>query len=130
MRILLDTNRYRDLCDALPEALEIIRRVDVIHMPFVVLAELRSGFLCGTLARKNEQYLVRFLNSDRVRILHADESTTHHFAQIFAQLRLQGTPIPTHDIWIAALAIQHDLLLYSRDKHFDHLPQIARIDQS
>lgn len=128
MRILLDTNRYRDLCDALPETLDIIQRADTIYMPFVALAELRSGFLCGTLARKNEQYLIRFLNSDRVRILHADESTTHHYAQIFAQLRLQGTPIPTHDIWIAALAVQHDLLLYSRDKHFDHLSQIARLD--
>lgn len=56
----------------------------------------------------------------------ADEETTHHFARIFAQLRLQGTPIPVNDIWIAALAVQHDLLLFSRDQHFDCLPQVAR----
>jgi len=130
MRLLLDTNRYRDLCDGDSETLETIQQADTIHIPFVVLAELRSGFLCGTMARKNEQHLTRFLNSNRVKTLYADESTTHHFAQVFAQLRLQGTPIPINDIWIAALAIQHGLLLFSRDKHFDNLPQVAREDRS
>ncbi len=127
MKILLDTNRYRDLCEGSPDALETIQMADTINLPFVVLAELRSGFLCGSRARQNEQYLVRFLNSERAEVLYADENTTHHFAQVFAQLRKQGAPIPVNDIWIAALAIQHDLLLYSRDKHFDNLAQIARI---
>ena len=127
MKILLDTNRYRDLCEGSPDALETIQMADTINLPFVVLAELRSGFLCGSRARQNEQYLVRFLNSERAEVLYADENTTHHFAQVFAQLRKQGTPIPANDLWIAALAIQHDLLLYSRDKHFDNLAQIARI---
>jgi predicted nucleic acid-binding protein len=39
----------------------------------------------------------------------------------------RGTPIPTHDIWIAALVVEHGLTLLSRDKHFDRLPQILRI---
>jgi predicted nucleic acid-binding protein len=126
MRVLLDTNRYRDFCDGEEVAVDIIQRARLIYLPFVVLAELRSGFLCGTLARRNEKSLTLFLNSDRVRVLLADEETTHHFARIFSQLRLQGTPIPVNDIWIAALAVQHDLLLFSRDRHFDCLPQVAR----
>jgi len=127
MKILLDTNRYRDLCAGDPDVLETIQVADTINLPFVVLAELRSGFLCGSRSRQNEQFLVRFLNSERTEVLYADENTTHHFAQVFAQLRKQGSPIPVNDIWIAALAIQHDLLLYSRDQHFDNLAQIARI---
>lgn len=128
MRLLLDTNRYRDLCDGRKDTIEVFQGAAKIYVPFVVLAELRSGFLCGTLSRQNEKYLTMFLNSERVEPLFADEDTTHHFARIFAQLRLQGTPIPANDIWIAALAIQHDLLLYSRDKHFDSLPQVARVE--
>ncbi len=128
MRLLLDTNRYRDFCEGDAAAADIIQRARVIYLPFVVLAELRSGFLCGTLARRNEKTLTIFLNSERVRVLLADEETTHHFARIFAQLRLQGTPIPVNDIWIAALAVQHDLLLFTRDGHFDCLPQVARCD--
>jgi len=126
VNILIDTNRYRDFCDGEPSALDAIQRARTIAIPFVVLAELRAGFLCGTLASRNEQTLTRFLNAKRVRILFANEDTTHHFARVFAQLRLQGSPIPINDIWIAALAIQHDLLLLSRDVHFDVLPQIAR----
>ncbi len=47
--------------------------------------------------------------------------------RVYRQLRAQGTPIPTNDMWIAALVLQPNLVLYVRDRHFDHLPQIARI---
>jgi tRNA(fMet)-specific endonuclease VapC len=126
VKILVDTNRYRDFCEGDKDALDVIQRARIVYLPFVVLAELRAGFLCGTLARQNEKSLTLFLNSPRVRVLLVDEDTTHHFARIFAQLRLQGTPIPVNDIWIAALAVQHDLVLFSRDRHFDSLPQVAR----
>jgi tRNA(fMet)-specific endonuclease VapC len=98
-----------------------------IHIPYVVLAELRAGFLCGTVAKRNERILIQFLNRPRVKILLPDEATTHHYARVFAQLRAQGTPIPTNDMWIAALVLQHDLQLYSQDSHFDNLPQIPRL---
>ena len=96
-------------------------------MPFIVLAELRAGFQIGTRAKQNERVLIRFLNSPRVRLLLPDEQTTHHYAALFAQLRKQATPIPTNDIWIAALVLQYDLVLLARDSHFDHLPQLARL---
>jgi tRNA(fMet)-specific endonuclease VapC len=57
----------------------------------------------------------------------ADEDSTHHYARLFRQLRRQGTPIPTNDLWIAALVVQHQLHLFARDAHFDHLPQIPRL---
>jgi tRNA(fMet)-specific endonuclease VapC len=127
MRIAVDTNRYRDFCTGVPEAVEQFSVADGIYLPFITLAELRAGFLCGGLSRKNESVLMRFLNRPRVHLLFADENTTHHYARLFLQLRSQGTPIPTNDIWIAALVMQHDLLLYSRDQHFDFLPQLPRV---
>ena len=45
----------------------------------------------------------------------------------YRQLKRQGAPIPTHDLWIAALVLRHDLVLHSRDRHFDQLPQISRV---
>lgn len=30
----------------------------------------------------------------------------------------KGRPIPNNDIWLAAIAIQHDLTLVTRDAHF------------
>lgn len=127
MKLALDANRYADFCRGDREVGERAARAEKIYLPFVVLGELRAGFQAGTKARQNERILIRFLNSPRVRLLPADEQTTHHYANVFAQLRKQGTPIPTNDIWIAALVLQHDLLLMTRDSHFDHLPQLARL---
>jgi len=127
MNVLLDTNFYSAFCKGDEQAVRVIQQARKIFIPFVVLAELRAGFFCGTTARKNERILTLFLNSVRVEMLYPDENTTHQFASVFAQLRLQGKPIPTNDIWIAALAIQHDLILCSRDKHFDLIPQLALV---
>jgi tRNA(fMet)-specific endonuclease VapC len=96
-------------------------------VPLIVLGELRAGFLAGSRGTENEAGLARFLNSPRVDVLLADEDTTHHYARLFHQLHRQGTPIPTNDVWIAALVVQHQLYLFARDAHFDHLPQIPRL---
>lgn len=69
----------------------------------------------------------RFLLKSGVEVLLADDQTTHHYAAVFLQLRKQGTPIPTNDIWLAALVLQHNLVLHARDRHFDYLPQIIRV---
>ena len=127
MRIALDTHRYVDFCRGVEEVLQTFRRAERIFVPFVVLAELRAGFLCGSRSQQNEQVLMRFLNSPRVEVLYADDQTTHHYARLFAQLRRQATPIPSNDLWIAALVVQHDLLLCARDRHFDELPLLARV---
>ena len=124
MRVVIDTNRYRDFCDGKDDAVAIVRKSSEIHIPLIVVAELRAGFACGSKGPENEQILSRFLNKERVKLLSADEGTTFIYANLFRQLRTQGTPIPTNDLWIAALTIQHGLLLFSRDTHFNRLPQI------
>lgn len=127
MRLALDTNRYVDFARGLPDAVDRLRRADAIFLPFVVLGELRAGFLSGTRGGENEANLTRFLGAPGVSVLHADDATTHHYARLFRQLRVQGTPIPTNDLWIGALVVQHGLHLFARDAHFDHLPQIPRV---
>jgi tRNA(fMet)-specific endonuclease VapC len=127
VRIALDTNRYVDFARGLPEAVNQLRAADRILVPVIVLGELRAGFLGGSRAPENEANLVRFLNSPRVEVLLADEESAHHYSQHFHQLRRQGTPIPTNDVWIAALVVQHQLYLFARDAHFDRLPQIPRL---
>lgn len=127
MKIALDTNRYVDFCRGVLEAVEAVAQAERVFMPFEVLAELGAGFQVGVRSKQNERALVRFLDSPRVRLLLPDEQTTHHYAALFAQLRTQATPIPTNDIWIAALVIQHGLTLVDRDRHFDQLAQLSRL---
>ena len=126
MRLALDTNRYVDLCKGVAETARLVVTAEGVMVPFVVVAELRAGFALGRRAAENERVLRRFLAKDGVELLFADEQTTFHYAGVFRQLRLQGTPIPTHDMWIAALVLQHNAVLHAQDRHFDHLPQIMR----
>ena len=127
MRLALDTNRYSDLARNVPEAVAQVEDADEVFIPFVVLAELRGGFAAGDRARKNEEVLSRFLKKPNVKVLFADEQTVEQYAVLWNYLRRQGTPIPSNDLWIASLVVQHGLTLYARDGHFKHLPQIAVI---
>jgi tRNA(fMet)-specific endonuclease VapC len=126
VRLALDANRYVDLCRGADETVRLVSTAEAVFVPFVVLAELRAGFALGRRGAENERILRRFLAQAGVDVLYADEGTTHHYASVFRQLRTQGTPIPTNDMWIAALCLQHGLELHDRDRHFDHLPQLSR----
>lgn len=126
MRVALDTNAYAAIVANDTQAQRVIQEADEIYIPLIVLGELRAGFMAGSRTNENEARLTRFLHSPRVQTLVPDAETSHVYARLFAQLRKQGTPIPTNDIWIAALVLQHDLCLLARGRHFDHLPQLLR----
>jgi tRNA(fMet)-specific endonuclease VapC len=127
MKLALDTNRYTDLCRGDRSVVEMVEQADEVWLPFIVLGELRAGFAVGTQGPHNESVLRRFLLKPAVGVLYADEQTTHHYSAIYRQLRKQGTPIPTNDMWIAALILQYSLALFARDIHFDALPQLTRV---
>jgi tRNA(fMet)-specific endonuclease VapC len=126
VRLALDTNRYTDLCRGDVSVIETVETADEIWLPFIVLGELRAGFAVGSQGPRNEAILRRFLLKSGVAVLYADEQTTHHYGTVYRQLRKQGTPIPTNDMWIAALVLQHSLVLCARDTHFNTLPQLPR----
>jgi predicted nucleic acid-binding protein len=126
MRIALDSNRYTDLCRNVPQVVEMLKTAAEIHVPLMVIAEQRAGFAHGTRREMNETVLTAFLNKVGVFILAPDAQTTFFYADLYAYLRKKGKPIPTNDLWIASLVVQHNLVLFDRDSDFDHLPQIAR----
>jgi tRNA(fMet)-specific endonuclease VapC len=127
LRLALDTNRYTDLARGLEPTVGLVATADTVFLPLVVVGELRAGFQVGRHTAENERLLRRFLQKPGVEVLLPDEHTTFHYAAVFAQLRRQGTPIPTNDMWIAALVLQHGLALHARDRHFDHLVQIPTV---
>lgn len=126
MNVALDTNAYSDFMRGDRARVQIIRAARHIHLPLIVLGELRAGFAAGNQKSANAANLQRFLHSPRVSILLPDDQTTHHYAQLYLQLRKKGTAIPTNDLWIAALVLQHNLVLCTSDAHFQHLPQVVR----
>jgi tRNA(fMet)-specific endonuclease VapC len=127
VNLALDSNRYTDLCRGDTAFQGLLERAEQISMPFVVIAQLRAGFAAGERAAQNKAVLQRFLLKPRVSVLHSTDATTRCYANLYRQLRQQGTPIPTNDLWIVALVMEHSLVLCSRDKHFQHLPQLQQV---
>ena len=124
MNVALDTNAYSDFMRGDRGRVRVVRSARSIILPLIVLGELRAGFVAGSQQSPNAANLQRFLSSRRVSVLAPDEQTTHHYAQLHRQLHDEGLAIPTNDLWIAALVIQHDLVLCTSDAHFGRLPQV------
>jgi tRNA(fMet)-specific endonuclease VapC len=127
MNLALDTNRYTDMARGVVEAVALVASASDVFLPLIVLGELRAGFRQGTREAENEAALRAFLSKPGVHVLPPDERTTHKYAEVEAHLRRIGKAIPTNDVWIAALALQHDLPLYSRAPHFDQVPGLNRV---
>ena len=126
MRVALDTNRLTDLFQGDAALADRLGLCDEVWIPLVVLAEIKAGFLGGTERHRNEILLRKLLSKTTVGVLLPDRETAEHYARLFVQLKRAGTPVPDNDLWIAALALQHDLLLITRDRHFKNIPQLAR----
>jgi tRNA(fMet)-specific endonuclease VapC len=122
MRILIDTNCYSEIDEGDPETINRVQSATEVWVPLIVLGELYAGFELGSQKEQNEKQLESFLSRPSVGVLLPDHETAHRYGQVFQSLRRQGTPIPTNDVWIAALALQHDLVLDSADKHFTYVP--------
>ena len=126
VRVALDTNRLTDLFQgdaALGEQLAICEQVCI---PLVVLAEIKAGIYGGNQQSKNEALLRLLLARETVTVLLPDRDTAEHYARLYVQLKRAGTPVPDNDLWIAAIALQHDLILVTRDKHFDRISQLPK----
>ena len=122
MRILIDTNCYSEIDEGNPETINRIQSATEVWMPLIVLGELYAGFELGSQKEQNEKQLESFLSRPSVGVLLPDNETARQYGQVFQSLRQRGTPIPTNDIWIAALALQHDLVVDSADRHFAYVP--------
>ncbi len=127
MHIIFDTNMYAELARGDQAALDKLQRTGRVYLTFITIGELRAGFLFGTKSTQNEKNLQKFLSSERVTVLYADAGTSHYYARIYADLRRRGTPVPTNDLWIGALAMQHGLPLYTKDAHFQKIESIDLI---
>ena len=115
---IIDTNVSSGFLRGEPGSVKALRSAHEIHLPLIVLAELLAGFAAGTRAPRNRHQLAQFMASPRVHLMKPDEKTAQLYADVFGDLRRRGTPIPTNDLWIAALARQHRLPLLSFDAHF------------
>ena len=123
--LLIDTNIYTHALAGDPETIDILRYAKKIAICSISIGELLSSFRGGTREKENRKELEEFLDTPRVQIHGIDEDTAEFYAEILTSLRKKGRPIPTNDIWIASVALQHGLKLFSKDHHFKYVPGLV-----
>lgn len=120
--IFLDTNSYSYLASGNKQVHSEIIKSRSVLLSAVSLGELFAGFLGGDRYHANFDELSLFLNKYQVKICNITKSTAKYYGQIMVKLYIQGTPIPTNDIWIASQALETDSSLITFDKHFEKIP--------
>ena len=124
--MIVDTNALSAAADADPAVLALLARAEQMAIPVIVLGEYRYGIAQSRKRASYESWLTGLLRD--CLVLDVNEPTTQHYAQIVLELKRLGKPIPTNDLWIAALCRQHSLPLLSRDRHFDWVAGTKRVD--
>jgi len=124
--VVLDTNAYSRLLAGDEKVAAALNEADRIFLPIFVIAELLLGFKNGRKEAWNREILQKFEAKETVARFYPTDETAEIFSELFWSLRQAGTPIPTHDLWIGAIAVETGSVLISYDKHFLRLPQVRR----
>ena len=123
--MILDTNGLSAMADGDPDVGPALEDANEIAIPVIVLGEYRYGIRQSRSRSHYERWLAGVLS--QCRVLNIDADTADTYATVRQELRSSGRPIPTNDLWIAALARQHQMSLLSRDQHFDSVRGLKRV---
>lgn len=124
--LILDTNALSAAAEGHAGVMGILAGIEHLALPVVVIGEYRYGIAQSRHKARYRRWLDGLITD--CTVLDVTEQTTHHYAAINVELRQAGKPIPTNDLWIAALCRQYALPLLSLDRHFDAVSGMQRLD--
>jgi tRNA(fMet)-specific endonuclease VapC len=94
-----------------------------VYVSSIVVGELFYGAYKSQRVADNLRRTGEFINANQ--ILSCDSETARFYGQVKNELKTKGHPIPENDVWIAAIALQHQLTLVTRDAHFATISNLA-----
>ena len=124
--MILDTNGLSALAEGDLKLEPLLRHAIEIAIPVIVLGEYTFGIRQSRDRKRYEKWLAWMIAN--CRVLSVNERTAEQYAEVRDELKRCGRPIPANDLWIAALVKQHGMPLLSRDRHFDLVPGLKRVD--
>ena len=122
--MILDTNALSAFVDGDVGVGELLGQQPRAAIPVIVLGEFRYGIAESRHRRTYEAWLDSEL--PHFDVLAVTDETAVTYAALRVALKRSGRPIPANDAWIAALALQHQLPVLSRDQHFDAVAGVER----
>lgn len=121
-RYLLDTNITIAFFAGDPVVQEKVRAAEYIAVAPPIIGELCFGAQKSNKVTENLRKIDILVQQSLV--FSCDLETAQWYGIIKNQLQKKGRPIPNNDIWIAAVAMQHELILVTRDSHFDEVESL------
>lgn len=119
--MIVDTSAYSQFRNGVEPALLLGRQAPRLIMSPIVIGELLAGFRHGKRFDVNQADLESFLAWPHVQVINITPGTASAYASIYAELRAKGTPIPQNDLWLAALAREWNVSIWTYDSHFSHV---------
>lgn len=119
---LLDTNIVIRMFSGEPTIQEKMQYETTVFLASPVIGELYYGAQKSDKVTENLHRINMFVEEHI--FLPCDLETAQWYGIIKNQLQRKGRPIPDNDIWIAAIAMQHGLVLVTRDAHFDEVESL------
>jgi tRNA(fMet)-specific endonuclease VapC len=128
MKYVVDTDWIIDALTGQVAALESLeqRQDQGLAVSIVTLGEVYEG---AYISPQPDQHIATFHHFlEAFTILPLTEISVQHFARLRAQLRRQGNLIPDLDLLIASTALEHNLILMTRNiRHFSRIPGLQII---
>jgi tRNA(fMet)-specific endonuclease VapC len=118
-RYLLDTNIVIATFSQDAAVAVSLSAASEVFVPSIVIGELYFGAYKSTRVQDNLKRTTEFIAANTVLV--CDSATAQFYGQIKNALKLKGRPIPENDMRIAAVGMQYDLILASRDAHFSEI---------
>jgi tRNA(fMet)-specific endonuclease VapC len=116
---LLDTNIIVDFLRGRSYEKQFLEQSNIFFVPAIVIGELVFGAEYSSQPEKHYKQFNDFIKGKK--IINVDQDTAIVYGKIKADLKKRGKLIPENDIWIAAIAIQHNFTLITNDKHFANI---------
>ncbi len=126
-RLCLDTSAYSNFKRGDERSKELVDGAEWIGLPAIVVGELWTGFVLGRRREENARELEEFLANAVVVELSVDSQVARIYGEIVADLRSAGTPVPTNDIWIAAVAARAGATVLTYDDHFEAISRVGSL---
>lgn len=121
-KYLLDTNIIIALFANDTAVNNQLVNAEEVFIPSIAIGELFYGARKSVRSQGNLERIEEFIA--RNTVIGCNVATARQYGEIKNKLRLKGRPLPENDLWIASIAVQYNLILVTRDAHFQEIENL------
>jgi len=124
-RGLLDTSVF--IAQESGRQLDSTSLPDEGYVSVITLAELEAGVLAAADQTIRSRRLATLTRISAVAALPIDVAAAAHWARMRVRLADRKRRVNVNDLWIAAVALAHDLPVYTQDRDYEPLAELGEL---